>query len=91
MDNNNIIQTSEKFKIDKTDIIRSVILSLASALAAIILQFLDAWISNPLKTTFDKISFILSLKVAVATWVAAIIRKYLKPSETIIKPTSSNK
>lgn len=79
------VQTSKKWTVGLVDLLRTTLLSLMTAVSAVVLQFIEAWTTNPAGAAFDKVSFMLALKVAVATWIADIIRRWLKPSQTIVK------
>lgn len=80
-------ETSKKFTWKWEDAGRSAITSFFLALVAALGQFLESWLNNPANIAFNKVSLILTLKVAIGGWVAEMLRRYIKPSQTIIKVT----
>ncbi len=86
MKNNSVTKkTSKKYSWNIEDALRSCITSFLVALVTAAGQFLESWATNPANVAFDKVNFILTLKIAIGGWVAEMIRRYLKPSQTIIK------
>lgn len=81
-------ETSKKWSLSKSDFLRSMLTTLWVSVATILLQFLDAWITA-LTTNgsfqFDWINLLLTLKIAVATWIGDTVRRLLKESVTIIR------
>jgi len=80
-------ETSKKFSWKWEDAGRSAITGLLLSLVATLGQFLEAWLTSPVAVAFDKVSLITALKVAIGGWVAEMIRRYVKPSQTVIKIT----
>jgi len=81
-------ETSKKWSLNMPDFLRSSLTALFTAVSAVGLQSLDVWITA-LQTsgsfTFDKISFLLALKVAIAAWLGDLVRRLMKSSATVIR------
>ncbi len=81
-------ETSKKWSLNMPDFLRSSLTALFTAVSAVVLQSLDVWITA-LQTsgsfTFDKVSFLLALKVAIAAWLGDLVRRLMKSSATVIR------
>lgn len=81
-------ETSKKWTLSKTDFWRSALTSLYVSVTTIVLQFLDAAITAlSAKGTFhfDWANLLLTLKIAIATWLGDALRRLIKDSVTVIK------
>jgi len=81
-------ETSEKWSINLPDFLRSSLTALLAAVMAVVLQALDIWITA-LQTnasfTFNKVQFLMAIKVAVAAWAGDLLRRFVKSSATVIR------
>lgn len=82
------IETSKKGSLSKLDAWRSTLTTLYVSVVTILLQFIDAAITA-LSTSgslhFDWTNLLITLKIAVATWLGDSIRRLLKDSVTVIR------
>ncbi len=88
------IETSQKWSLSKPEFWRSGLTSLYVSITTIILQFLDAAITALTQNGtfhFDWVNLLLTLKIAIATWIGDAIRRLLKESVTVIKVKPSDK
>ena len=62
--------------------------ALLASVTAIIVQSLDVWIAAIQingNFAFDKVNFLLAIKVAVFTWLGDMLRRFAKSSATVIR------
>ena len=86
------VVTSEKWKPKWIEIGRSALTSLYVTLVAAFGQLLEAWIANPSGPfPITKVDLLLTLKVAVATMLGDMYRRWIKPSQTVITITPTPK
>lgn len=82
------IETSKKWTLSKSDFWRSGLTTLYVSITTILLQFIDAAVTA-LTTSgslqFNWANLLLTLKIAIGTWIGDSLRRLVKDSVTVIK------